>query len=388
MYRQWSASSHARSAVNRHFLNVFYGTDWHGKANVGWDFSRDQPDARAVCSACHLPTALPGSSVAEDPARAMGTQREGIHCDFCHKIAGTDFTSSLESLGLQHGRDALQLVRPPNGEQLFFGPRDDVDRGRDTFSPLYRSSYYCASCHEGTLFGIRAYETFSEWRSSSYSDRGVECQSCHMRPNGSTKNTAPGHGGMDREVSTIGTHHFPTDADFLRECVELNVRGSREGARVQVGATVRPMQVGHRFPTGSPDRHLILTILALTARGEELRLVEGPVVPTAGGVGPRELGNYAGLPGQLYGKLLRDAAGSAPVPFWRAVGVEFDRRLMPDKADETTYVFELEDITCAVHIEAKVTYRRFYKEVLESKSWPDQDIIIAQRKLELRPEMP
>ena len=38
--------------------------------------------------------------------------REGIHCDFCHKIDGTDAAGHPEFLGLEHGRDALRLVRP------------------------------------------------------------------------------------------------------------------------------------------------------------------------------------------------------------------------------------------------------------------------------------
>jgi Cytochrome c554 and c-prime len=387
IYRQWSASSHARSAVNRHFLHMFYGTDWHGKANTGWNFQDDQPDARAVCSACHVPTVVASSPVAEDPVRAKGVTREGIHCDFCHKIADTEFTKSLDSLGLQHGRDALRMVRPASSPQVFFGPRDDVDRGRDTFSPLYRSSYYCASCHEGTLFGIRAYETFSEWLASGYAKQGVECQACHMKPNGSTKNTAPGHGGVDRDVTTVGTHHFPgsTDDELLQSCVELSMRGSRDGTRIQSIVTVQPKQVGHRLPTGSPERHLILTIRAKTDLGDELKLAEGPTVPSAGGIGPFESSHFAGAPGKLYGKLLRGPDGSVPSPFWRSVAVEEDSRLEPDQPDEAVHVFELKDNARDVVLTATLRYRRFYKKLMEEKSWPDADIILAERQIVLEP---
>jgi Cytochrome c554 and c-prime len=387
IYRQWSASSHARSATNRHFLNMFYGTDWQGARNVGWNFQHDQPDARAVCSACHIPTVMASSAVAEDPARATGVTREGIHCDFCHKIADTEFTKSLDSLGLQHGRDALAIVRPASGPQVFFGPRDDVDRGNDTFSALYRSSYYCASCHEGTLFGVRAYETFSEWRSSPYAERGVECQTCHMKPNGSTKNTAPGHGGVDRDATTIGTHHFPSSSDegLLRSCVDLTIRGSRTGARIQSIVTVQPKQVGHRLPTGSPERHLILTVRAKTDLGDELKMAEGPTVPDAGGIGPIESGHYGGVPGKLYGKLLRGPDGSVPAPFWRTVALESDNRLEPDQPDETAHVFALSDSSREVILTATLRYRRFYQNIIETKSWPDADIVVAERQIVLRP---
>jgi hypothetical protein len=386
IYRQWSASSHARAAVNRHFLNMFYGTDWHDQPDIGWNFRQDQPDARAVCSACHLPTVMANSPIAEDPALAAGVAREGIHCDFCHKIADSEFTHSLDSLGLQHGRDALRIVRPASGPQVFFGPRDDVDRGADAFSPLYRSSAYCASCHEGTLFGMHVYETYSEWLASPYAAQGVECQTCHMKSNGSTKNTAPGHGGLDRDPATLGTHHFPgsTDDELLRSSVALTMRGSRQGVRVHGIVTVQPKHVGHRLPTGSPERHLILTVRATTNQGDELRLLEGPTVPAAGGVGPRQAGHYFGVPGKLYGKLLRGSDGLSPAPFWLAVAVESDGRLQPDRSDETAYVFELDDSSVDVLLEATLIYRRFYKAVLEVKSWPDADSVLAERQIILR----
>ena len=69
-------------------------------------------------------------------------------------------------------------------KQLFFGPLDDVDRGEDAFSPLYRESRYCASCHEGIVFGVHVYSTYSEWLSSPARRAGKQCQDCHMAPTG------------------------------------------------------------------------------------------------------------------------------------------------------------------------------------------------------------
>jgi hypothetical protein len=384
IYRQWTVSNHARSAENRHFLNIFYGTDWLGRPNVGWNFRSDQPDARAVCSACHLPTVMATSAVAQDPARATGVTREGIHCDFCHKIADTDFTQSLDSIGLQHGRDALRLVRPAPGQQVFFGPLDDVDRGNDTFSPLYRSSYSCAGCHEGTLFGVRVYETFTEWLASPYAQQGVECQSCHMKPDGVMKNVAPGHGGIDRDPATLSTHHFPgsTDHDFLRSSVDLTLAARRDGNRVFAVATVRPIRVGHRLPTGSPDRHMILVVRATNERGDELARVQGPTVPEAGGIGPLDRGYLYGMAGKLYGKVLRGPGDSVPAPFWQATSVDRDSRLYPDQPDETCYTFEAADDS-AVQLSATLIYRRFFKVLLDAKSWPDLEVVLGERHIVL-----
>jgi hypothetical protein len=366
-------------------MNVFYGTDRDGLPNAGWDFHRDQPDARAVCAACHLPSVAASSPVVDDPIRATGVDRAGIHCDFCHKISGTEFTHSLDSLGLQHGRDALKLARPPAGRQVFFGPLDDVDRGRDTFSPLYSSSYYCASCHEGTLFGMRAYETFSEWQASPYAERGIECQSCHMRPDGRTKNVAPGHGGIDRDPATLSTHHFPgsNDADFLRSSVALSLSGWRSGGLIHAVVTVRPIEVGHRLPTGSPERHLILSVRATSANVAELSQVQGPMVPEVAGKGPRSAGNLSGMAGKIYGKVLRGPFG-VPAPFWLATEVERDSRLYADTADETSYAFQVEDNSQDVRVTAALVYRRFYKALSEAKGWPDSDVLLHERELVLR----
>jgi hypothetical protein len=385
IYRQWSASSHAGAAVNKHFLNMFDGSDWSGRPNIGWNFSRDQPDALAVCSACHLPTVAADDPIVEAPSRASGITREGIHCDFCHKIADTALRREPQFLGLTHGRDALRLVRPAGEQQIFFGPLDDVDGGRDTFSPLYRSSYYCASCHEGTLFGTKAYETFSEWAASSYARRGVECQHCHMKPDGTTRNIAPGHGGIDRDPNTLSTHHFPGSMDefFLRSSVELTLEAHLADRAVRATATVRSVNVGHRLPTGSPERHLLLIVRATDEHGNVLAQQSGPSIPSAGGVGLREAGNLAGSPGKLFGKLLRGPGGDSPAPFWQAIDLDSDTRLLPDQPDRTTFTFDLADSHGPVRLEARLIYRRFYKAIADEKSWPDADVVLAERTVEI-----
>ncbi len=380
IYRQWSASSHARSAVNRHFLDVFYGTDWTGRPNVGWNFSRDHPEARAVCVACHVPTIAADSSIADDPARATGVVREGIHCDLCHKIAGADDSA----IGLQHGRDALRLVKPAGGVQVFFGPLDDVDRGRDVYSPLYKSSLYCASCHEGTLFGTRAYETFSEWRASDYARRGVECQDCHMKPDGTTRRIATGAGAIDRDPASISTHHFAASIDesFLRSSVEIDVDARREKECVRATITVRPKNVGHCLPTGSPDRHLVLVVRATDAAGAELRQTSGLTIGSEGGVGSLAAGNLSGQPGTIFGKLLRGPAGESPAPFWRAVAVEKDSRLRPDEPAELQFTFDRSS-DGPVRLSVSLIYRRFYKLTAAEKGWPDSDVTLAERSIQL-----
>src|SRR5262249_12072687 len=56
IYREWSASAHARSATNRRFRNLFDGTDWHGRPTKGWSLLAQRPDGAGACAACHAPT--------------------------------------------------------------------------------------------------------------------------------------------------------------------------------------------------------------------------------------------------------------------------------------------------------------------------------------------
>ena len=179
IYEEWAASGHARSATGRRFLNLYDGTDWQGRPNVGWSLLRDQPDSSGVCNSCHVPTMPFDGESAFDVRKARDVAALGVHCDFCHKIRGV----ADGPLGLAHGRFNLKLLRP-GARQVFLGPLDDVNTGDDAFSPLYRDSRSCAPCHEGTLLGVPVYTTYSEWLASPDRLQGKQCQTCHMARQG------------------------------------------------------------------------------------------------------------------------------------------------------------------------------------------------------------
>src|SRR5262249_48794666 len=149
--------------------------------------------------------------------------------------------------GLTHGRFGLALLRPTHG-QLFFGPLDDVDRGDDAYSPLYRDARYCASCHEGTVFGVHVYSTWSEWRDRPAGRAGKQCQGCHTVPTGRTNNIAPGKGGLARDPHTLGNHLFFAGSReaMLRDGVCLVVEAGTAG---EVVVTLDAARAGHRVPT-------------------------------------------------------------------------------------------------------------------------------------------
>ncbi len=372
LYREWSASAHARSATGKHFLNLYDGSDWDGRPNVGWSLLRDNPNGAGVCNSCHAPTMPFDADGYFDVRNAKGVAAQGVHCDYCHKIQGV----GDGQLGLSHGRFNLRLLRPARG-QLFFGPLDDVDRGEDSFSPLYRDGRYCASCHEGTVFGVAVYTTYSEWQASPARRAGKQCQTCHMAPTGHMANVAPGHGGIERDPKSLANHRFfaGSQEEMLRGAVSLSAVARRDGEAVRADVEVRADGAGHRLPTGFIDRHLLLVAEALDADGRSLPLKDGPVLSSVAG---RAL---AGRPGKLYAKLLKDFDGHSPAPFWKADPEPVDTRLTPGEPDRVAFTFP----AGTTRLRLRLLYRRFWQQTADEKRWPDNEIVVAEREVSVRP---
>ncbi len=366
IYAEWSAGGHSRSATGRHFRNLYKGADWSGKPGVGWSLLDEHPTGAGVCTSCHAPAVSDDDPAQFDLREVRGEAARGVHCDYCHKIAGL----GDGTIGLTHGRFNLRLLRPSKG-QVFFGPLDDATRGDDAYSPFYHDSRYCASCHEGVVFGVHVYSTYSEWRDGPAYKQGRQCQDCHMAPTGRMRNIAPGKGGVERDPATLANHIFfdgGRDA-MLRACLRAAVDCRRQADGVRATVRLGTEGAGHRVPTGFIDRQLILVVEGEDAAGKLVSARAGPRLPSAVG---KEL---VGRAGKLYAKLLHDFDGHSPVPFWRADPEAVDTRLEPARADETAYDFPPQ----TVRVRVRVLYRRFWAETARAKGWPDEDVSVLQR---------
>lgn len=378
IFREWSTGAHAQSATNPHFRNLYDGTDGRGNEDIGWSLLREMPEAGGVCYSCHVPTLEPGVRLVRDVRTASGVAREGVHCDFCHKIAEV----SRESAGLNHGRFAVQLLRPGPDVQLFFGSMDDAERGNAVYSPLYRESRYCGVCHEGIVLGTHAYSEYSEWLASPAFREGVQCQDCHMAPTGHLHNVAPGRGGVDRDPNTLANHRSTRgSAAELRRHVSLEVRANRSPDAIDVAAEIRLRGVGHRLPTGYPDRALILWLTAKDSHGGDLAVLEGPRLPLLAGKGRPEEGGLAGQPGKMFAKILQGLDGAMPVPYWVPNRVIADNRLLPDQTDRLRFRFRPPD--GKAEIVARLIYRRFSKYLADQKAWPDTETLVDTKTVRL-----
>ncbi len=365
IYREWAASGHAHSAAGRHFRELYEGSG----TSASWGLLRQYPDGAGVCTACHAPAIAESDPAYFDLRRLQGTARAGVHCDYCHKVTGP----ADGPLGLAHGRFGLRLLRPTGSGQLFFGPLDDVDRGEDAYSAFYHDSRYCASCHEGTLFGVHVYSTYSEWLQSPARQQGRQCQDCHMASSGTMTNVAPGHGGIQRNPRTLSNHVFfaGDQATMLRNCLRVHATLTQLESGVRVKLTVSVEGAGHRIPTGLPDHHLILVALGRDTAGRPVPSREGPRLPAL--AGPQ----LSGQPGRVYAKLLHDLDGRPPAPFWAAATDPKDNRLLPGQADHMEMLFPAE----VAEVRIRLLYRRFWDEVARQRQWTDNDIVVYEKSL-------
>lgn len=366
IYKEWHASAHGRSGKNRRFLNLFAGTDWNGNASPRWNLLKEHPLGSGVCATCHAPT-FRDPTLAYDMRKIPGVAARGVHCDYCHKIV----KAATGNLGITFGKDGYELLRPKGEQQLFFGPLDDAYRKGEMFGylPLYKDSKYCASCHEGVVFGVHVYGTYSEWLKSPAKTKGLHCQHCHMKPTGKMTNIAPGKGGIERDPKTLASHHFPgATEEMLRRCLRLQVRLESDKQTTVVDVEVIAQNVGHRVPTGFIDRHLLLVVEAQDQTKKSVALQKGSTLPLPAGK------KLAGKPGKLYAKLLHDNKGKAPIPFWLPHGKMTDNRLHPEQPDRQKFIFA----AGVAKVRVRLIYRRFWDEVTRSKHWPRDEIVVAE----------
>jgi hypothetical protein len=322
-----------------------------GNPQETWNLRKEHPLGVGVCSRCHAPT-YRSPDLDYDLEKVEGVAARGVHCDLCHKV--TDVPT--DKLGTRFGIDGLTLLRPRGDEQIFYGPLKDAVRPGESFGyfPVYKESRYCAACHEGTLFGVKVYGTYSEWLESPAARRGVQCQSCHMAATGKLTNIAPGKGGVERDPFTLASHGTPGgDPAMLAKSLSCKVRFEPRATGLDVAVEVRADQVGHRVPTGFIDRNLVLLLEAWDEAGNEIQKGTGPRLSSA------LAAPWQGRAGWVYGRWLSDEEGRHPKPFWLPPEKETDTRLFPEKTDVRTFGFDGK----VTRLRVRLIYRRFWPEV-------------------------
>jgi hypothetical protein len=415
--------AHGKSATNIRFLTMFNGTDLSGNrsAQTRFAFNRDYgltpllpdpsqpyygpgyvldfPNTSGNCAACHIPGAAVEAPYGIDPNTVRGVNAFGVHCDYCHKVADVKLDPAT---GLPYpnmpGVLSQDIRRPfPEDEQrysLFFGSFDDDNVPmEDTYLPLIQESQWCAPCHYGVFWNTVVYNSFGEWLASPYSDpvTGKTCQQCHM-PAPTTfndqaiTNVAPDKGGVERDPLTIPAHTFPgaSSTDLLQNALTMSVEARYVGNQIMVDVTLVNDQTGHHVPTDSPLRQMILLVSAADRQGtlpgtpQALPLKDGPTIPDYGGIGDPDDGYYAGLPGKIYAKILRELwTGVAPTgAYWNMTRIASDNRIPAFGSDTSRYVFQAPEASEAVEVSVTLLFRRAFIDLMDQKGWDVPDIVM------------
>lgn len=184
------------------------------------------------------------------------------------------------------------------------------------------------------------------------------------------------------------------DADFKYDPAQKNW--------FTVNVKVRSQGVGHRFPTDSPLRHLILVVEMRDQRGTLLVQVDGDRIPIWGGAGDIANENpniklYAGLPGKIFANLLveEDTNISPTTAYWNETKYAWvgnlsenpydysDTRLVPGLVDRSRYSFEVPD-RGDIKVTVKLIYRFAFYDLMRQKGWVRPDILVTQRTWECK----
>jgi hypothetical protein len=133
---------------------------------------------------------------------------------------------------------------------------------------------------------------------------------------------------------------------------------------------------GHKIPTDSPLRQMLLIVEVLDQEGATLALLDGPTLPDWAGVGDPAEGYYATRPGKAYALILQElwTEISPSAAYWNPTRVVEDTRLQPFQEDFSSYTFSSRgDGELQVHV------------LMDQKGWTDADMLIAEQVLTVSP---
>ncbi len=209
-------------------------------------FFETEGEATAYCLRCHDPT----SRIPEDLDVKRDIIGAGVTCDFCHTVHDIDLT-----------RPGSPLVSRPGTRKTgpylnSHSPAHDTEK-----KPFFKKSEFCAGCHHLTgQNGVVIIGTYQEWKESSYAARGIECQNCHMPIEPGKKIVTEDARPSKRNVNLhnlAGGHNI----DQIRSAIKVEIKDVvLDGDSLFVTVHVTNVNSGHKIPTGTPSRQLILRV--------------------------------------------------------------------------------------------------------------------------------
>ena len=419
----WDKSKMAHTTSNPKVLDMYLGTDAYRRQGTEPGYKIDNPRSNGNCAVCHAPSVAASSPWSQNLKTALESPQaewDGISCEYCHKIREVipDKTKPSGVAAVMERQSA-----PGSPSILVFGPYDDVVNPpmAATYNPLFDQGRFCSICHshnkrlekgkawdhakvyspeEWKGFGFEddnilpiqtTYQEWKQWQDQLSVDdpnKGKKCQDCHLSwrkemlpyDNYVVDGGARRMWGTYRREKDIRPHHFDGGTEIqLKTALAMELEGEIKGERLVVSVYITNTNGGHWVPTGETMRSVMLLVRAFDSEGNLLKNVKGRKLPDWAGMGDAGTGNYAGLPGAVFARVLRDDMGNVHVPFWRATGIASDTRIRPKTSITLKFEFALEDPDDEPTAEADLIYRPVIKPWAEKKNWPVKDITIINK---------
>jgi hypothetical protein len=224
---------------------------------------QDAPSVGDLCLRCHTPGGwLEGRSVDTRGGMITAKDRQGVQCDFCHRLVDPDYVVGVSPAQDEDILNALDDVPSSHSNGQFVvdpvsskrGPYADAIASHSFVeSAFHRSGNLCGTCHDvsnpvfvrdsSVVYSPNAFDsehpdgdlrnmfpierTFSEWSASDYATTGVfapqfagnkpdgmvsTCQDCHMKDLsgiGCSEPGAPTRADLPHHDLTGGNHFIP-----------------------------------------------------------------------------------------------------------------------------------------------------------------------------------
>lgn len=394
---EWNGSRMQQAGLNSWVYDLYNGTGTAGGMN-GFVYTLDSPRAatfpEAECASCHQPQAWikdPFQTALADFALPTQDAMVGVSCETCHKIREVD-ESLQNATGMIELNGAVVFSQPDlagGDSQVMYGALGDVSFQapimRASYNPGLRSNT-CAACHEYNNDhdldqdweepgSVPAQETYSEWQNSPYGDpmspMYADCVDCHMPPAAADSAICEViFPPLVRDADTVRSHDIQgTTAAYLENAVTMTVDVDVVGTSVDVQVDIVNDKTGHSVPSGVTIRNMVLLVEAFDAMGTPLVHTGAQVIDDLAGVGNPVEGNYGGLAGKYFAKVLGDAMGEIAPIFTESTQILYDTRIPALATDSTNYTFELPSGATPGQVRARLIYRRAPRPVVLEKGW-------------------
>ncbi|WP_406656300.1 multiheme c-type cytochrome [Methanolobus sp. ZRKC2] len=354
---QWEGTMHSNAYVDPFYLKEFHA------ASEDTDGLVD-----SFCSRCHTPIGVVAGEIPPaDGSQLSEIAKEGVNCDFCHTVSGSDGTGN-----------APFIVTPGDTK---WGPFNDSEASfhESEYLELYTQSEYCGMCHEvrHPVNGLLIDDTYPVWKNSTYSQEDVTCQDCHMTPGITEFEANPGRAGSGAPKrdhislhSIVGGNAFVTEMLGAEKEKEMAIERlemaatldmvspeiANKGEDVTVEISITNSGAGHNIPTGvSEIRQMWLEVKATDAEGHEI--YSAGTTDTSGEIISANT---------IYNNVLGDSEGNPTLSFWLADRVLSDNRIGPEETVAEEHMFSLpEDAVYPVTVDATLKYRSAPQDLID-----------------------